>query len=73
LIQSVARAESVGKHSFAAHFEKTGMSVVATEERKCVSGVLPGEIWEATAEEWRAFRATRREQDSLIEPWACAA
>ena len=44
--------------------EKTGMRVVATEERKCVSGVLPGEIWEVTAEEWRAFRATRREQGS---------
>jgi RimJ/RimL family protein N-acetyltransferase len=44
--------------------EKTGMRVVATEERKYVSGVLPGEIWEVTAEEWRAFRAAQREQGS---------
>jgi hypothetical protein len=40
------------------------MRVVATEERKYVSGLLPGEIWEVTAEEWRAFRAARREQGS---------
>lgn len=34
--------------------EKTGMRVVAIEERDYVSGRLPTEIWEITAEEWRA-------------------
>ena len=33
--------------------EKQGMRVVGTEERDYVSGRLPGEIWEITAEEWR--------------------
>jgi [ribosomal protein S5]-alanine N-acetyltransferase len=34
--------------------EKQGMRLVATEERDYVSGRLPSEIWEITAEEWRA-------------------
>jgi [ribosomal protein S5]-alanine N-acetyltransferase len=33
--------------------EKTGMRVVATEDRDYVSGRLPTEIWEITADEWR--------------------
>ena len=33
--------------------EKTGMRVIATEEHDFVSGRLPTEIWEITAEEWR--------------------
>jgi [ribosomal protein S5]-alanine N-acetyltransferase len=33
--------------------EKQGMRLVATEERDYVSGRLPSEIWEITAEEWR--------------------
>lgn len=36
--------------------EKTGMRMVRVEERNLVSGRLPGEVWEITAEEWRAFR-----------------
>jgi [ribosomal protein S5]-alanine N-acetyltransferase len=36
--------------------EKTGMRMVATEERDFVSGRLPCEIWELTAEEWRRAR-----------------
>lgn len=36
--------------------EKTGMRMMRVEERNLVSGRLPGEIWEITAEEWRAFR-----------------
>lgn len=36
--------------------EKTGMRLVATNEKDYVSGRQPGEIWEITAEEWRAFR-----------------
>jgi ribosomal-protein-alanine N-acetyltransferase len=34
--------------------EKQGMRVVATEERDYVGGRFPTEIWEITAEEWRA-------------------
>jgi ribosomal-protein-alanine N-acetyltransferase len=40
--------------------EKTGMRVVAVEERDYVSGRLPTEIWEITADEWRAHRASRK-------------
>ena len=36
--------------------EKTGMRLIATVERDYVSGRLPAEIWEITAEEWRARR-----------------
>jgi RimJ/RimL family protein N-acetyltransferase len=34
--------------------EKSGMRIVAAEERDYVSGRLPTEIWEITAEEWNA-------------------
>lgn len=37
--------------------EKQGMRLVATEERDYVSGRLPSEIWEITAQEWRARKA----------------
>ena len=30
------------------------MRLVATEDRDYVSGCFPSEIWEITAEEWRA-------------------
>lgn len=40
--------------------EKTGMRVIATPERDYVSGRLPAEIWEITADEWRATRASLR-------------
>ncbi len=40
--------------------EKQGMRVVAIVERDYVSGRLPAEIWEITADEWRA---RRRESD----------
>jgi len=36
--------------------EKQGMRVVATEERDYVGGRFATEIWEITAEEWRARR-----------------
>jgi [ribosomal protein S5]-alanine N-acetyltransferase len=36
--------------------EQTGMRVVAIEEKDYVSGRLPTEIWEITAEEWRRHR-----------------
>jgi ribosomal-protein-alanine N-acetyltransferase len=40
--------------------EKQGMRVIAREERDYVSGRLPSEVWEITAEEWR-----RRKRRSL--------
>lgn len=36
--------------------EKTGMQVIATQERDYVSGRLRAEIWESTAQEWRNAR-----------------
>jgi len=39
--------------------EKTGMRIIATEEHEYVSGVLVQELWEITAEEWRARRKDR--------------
>ncbi len=36
--------------------EKQGMRVVATGERGYVSGRQPAEMWEITAEEWKARR-----------------
>lgn len=39
--------------------EKSGMRMIASEERDYVSGKLPTEIWEITAEEWNA-RGTRK-------------
>lgn len=38
--------------------EKQGMRVIAREDRDFVSGRLPSEIWEITAEEWRQRRKT---------------
>lgn len=38
--------------------EKTGMRHVATVERDLVCGRVPSEVWEITAEEWRAVRET---------------
>jgi ribosomal-protein-alanine N-acetyltransferase len=34
--------------------EKTGMRMIATEERDYVCGRLPTEVWEIAAEDWRA-------------------
>ncbi|HXA84866.1 MAG TPA: GNAT family N-acetyltransferase [Candidatus Dormibacteraeota bacterium] len=36
--------------------EKQGLRVIAREDRDYVSGRLPSEIWEITAEEWRVRR-----------------
>jgi ribosomal-protein-alanine N-acetyltransferase len=41
--------------------EKQGMRVIAREDRDYVSGRLPSEIWEITAEEWR-----RPKEHSLV-------
>src|SRR5215469_13909811 len=39
--------------------EKQGMRVIALEERDYVSGRLPTELWEITAEEWNARQPQR--------------
>ena len=39
--------------------EKQGMRLIATEERDYVSGRLQSELWEVTAEEWRANKRGR--------------
>ena len=36
--------------------ERQGMRIIAVEEHEFVSGTWPTEIWEITAEEWRAYR-----------------
>jgi ribosomal-protein-alanine N-acetyltransferase len=45
--------------------EKTGMRVIATEEREYVSGRLLSEIWEITADEWREKRQLMRANEDL--------
>lgn len=39
--------------------ERQGMRVIAREDHEYVSGMFPTEIWEITAEEWRAHKAKR--------------
>ena len=41
--------------------EKQGMRVIARVEREYIAGLLPAEIWEVTAEEWRARKSQKRE------------
>ncbi len=49
--------------------EHCGMRVVAVEERDYVSGRLPSEVWEITADEWRAHRwRTPQGDKSLSAP-----
>ena len=43
--------------------EKLGMRLVGAGEQDYVSGRLSSEIWEITAEEWRAWKARWREQE----------
>jgi RimJ/RimL family protein N-acetyltransferase len=46
-----------------AYSEKTGMRMVAIEEHDYVSGRFPTEIWEITAEEWRARKKNRDDEN----------
>jgi RimJ/RimL family protein N-acetyltransferase len=39
--------------------EKQGMRIISSGERNYVSGRLPSDIWEITAEEWRARKQQR--------------
>ena len=36
--------------------EKTGMRIISTSDSDYVSGRLPSETWEITAEEWHTWR-----------------
>jgi len=45
--------------------EKTGMRIIATEEREYVAGRFRAEIWEITAEEWHAHRKDRASKGLL--------
>jgi RimJ/RimL family protein N-acetyltransferase len=38
--------------------EKQGMRLVGTKEKEYVCGLLPTEVWEITAEEWSAWKAS---------------
>ena len=42
--------------------EKQGMRFVGAEERDYVCGRLPSEIWEITADEWCAWKASRAKE-----------
>jgi RimJ/RimL family protein N-acetyltransferase len=44
--------------------EKQGMRLVGVEERDYVCGRLPSEIWEITADEWRAWKARRAKESA---------
>ena len=44
--------------------EKQGMRLVGTEMRDYVSGRMLAEIWELTAEEWRARRSAALPDES---------
>ena len=41
--------------------EKQGMRVIARKDQDYVCGRLPSELWEITAEEWRARKAKRKQ------------
>lgn len=43
--------------------EKQGMRMIGVEERDYVSGRFPSELWEITAEEWRARRLRNKARE----------
>ena len=47
--------------------EKTGMRVIAREEREYVSGRFLTEIWEITAEEWHARMRNQGRRDGVLD------
>jgi RimJ/RimL family protein N-acetyltransferase len=54
LVLRVPKAvENIGSRRIS---EKTGMRVVEVKESEYVSGRFPTEVWEITAEDWRAWR-----------------
>ena len=67
---SVLRVPKAVVNCVPAQSEKTGMRVIATEERDYVSGRLLTEIWEITSAEWREKRLLLRanEEGELPNP-----
>jgi ribosomal-protein-alanine N-acetyltransferase len=53
-------SKAVGNATSRRISEKQGMRLVGHGEKDYVSGRLPSEIWEITAEEWRAWKEGRR-------------
>ena len=47
--------------------EKTGMRMIAREEREYVSGRFLTEIWEITAEEWHARMRNHRRREGVLD------
>jgi len=56
VLRAPKAVENVGSRRIS---EKMGMRVVEVKEGDYVCGRLPTEVWEITAEEWRAWRAGR--------------
>lgn len=52
-------AKAVGNLASRRISEKQGMRLAGMGEKDYVSGRLPSEIWEITAQEWRAWKARR--------------
>lgn len=52
-LRTFKAAENIGSRRIS---EKSGMRMIAVEERDFVAGRLLAEVWEITAEEWRAAR-----------------
>ena len=50
-------SKAVGNTTSRRISEKQGMRLIGFGEKDYVSGRLPSEIWEITAEEWRAWKA----------------
>jgi ribosomal-protein-alanine N-acetyltransferase len=48
--------------------QATGMSVIQTTERDFVSGRLPAEVWEITADRWHQWRAERAPMANTTNP-----
>ena len=52
-------SKAVGNTASRRISEQQGMRLVGYGEKDYVSGRLPSEIWEITAEEWRTWKAAR--------------
>jgi ribosomal-protein-alanine N-acetyltransferase len=48
--------KATGNHASRRISEKQGMRMVGTHVKDYVSGTLPSELWEITADEWRAWK-----------------
>ena len=48
--------KAVDNHASRRISEKQGMRLVSLHEQDYISGRLPSEVWEITADEWRAWK-----------------